>query len=88
MCEKCGYSGCNHDWKRWAPAAYQEGFRDAFYDKKGFMPYGSGSISASAYHAGRIDGRYARNKRAATTDPDAAALAVPAWDEEVSDGSD
>lgn len=70
MCERCGYSGCNHDWKRWTPEAYHKGFNDAFYNRPGFSPYAEGSLSDRGYRTGRIDGVYARNERTGAGDDD------------------
>lgn len=58
MCERCGYSGCQHDWKRWTPIAYSKGYADGDAGRRLKSPYAKCTQNASGYVAGWHAGNY------------------------------
>jgi hypothetical protein len=52
MCEKCGFSGCKHDWKKWNPNEYWKGYNDYIKNPQTEMMDGN-----SAYNAGIVSAR-------------------------------
>lgn len=76
MCEKCGFSGCNHDWKRWQPKRYAEGYYDAANDRPANPPelmLGNSGYMAGFEQAERDYGKHNLTKREVglpTTSPD------------------
>lgn len=57
MCERCGFSGCNHDWKRWAPATYSRGFSDGNRGLEADPLSEGGTEWRAGYVAGYREGR-------------------------------
>lgn len=56
MCEKCGFSGCNHDWKKWQPNWYSRGYDDAINGRSANPPelmLGESGYMAGYEHAKR-----------------------------------
>jgi hypothetical protein len=50
MCKKCGFSGCNHDWRKWQPRRYDQGYDDAAIGRSANPP--EGMLASSGYMAG------------------------------------
>lgn len=57
MCERCGYSGCRHDWLRWDRTNYNSGYGDGYNGREFKEP------AAPGYIAGFQDGKFQRRQQ-------------------------